>query len=116
MKKFICKFCLIFLVFASPIVVRSAEILQINNSNSLLIGDQNRSLKVVLICSNVDKENENRAIEVLKKAFPRGTKVRVKPFGIKKENLLAKVYNLENNDEMNQLLIDNHLSENICET
>ena len=95
--------------------MNSAEILQINNSNTILIGDQNRNLSINLVCSNVDLEDENDAIDLLRKEFPRGTKVKIKPFGFKDNNLLAKIYKVDENIEMNQLLSSNNLSDEICD-
>lgn len=98
----------------SPVIVNSAEILQITNSNTILIGDQNRNLQVKLFCINVEKDNETKAINILKKKFPRGTKVKIKPFGLKEVNLLAKIYSLKDDIEMTDLLITNKLSDNTC--
>ena len=95
--------------------MNSAEILQINNSNTILIGDQNRNLSINLVCSNVDLKDENDAIDLLRKEFPRGTKVKIKPFGFKNNNLLAKIYKVDENIEMNQLLSSNNLSDEICD-
>ena len=98
-----------------PNYINAAEILQINNSNTILIGDQNRNLSINLVCSNVGSENESTALELLRTKFPRGTKVKVKPFGFKNNNLLARVYKMDENIEMNQLLNINNLSDEICE-
>ena len=53
-----------------PIGVHSAEILQINSSNSILIGDQNRNLTVKLFCVDVEDNVELQAINLLKNEFP----------------------------------------------
>ena len=103
------------MIFINPVHLNSAEILQINNSNTILIGDQNRNLSINLVCSNVDLKDENDAIDLLRKEFPRGTKVKIKPFGFKNNNLLAKIYKVDENIEMNQLLSSNNLSDEICD-
>ena len=103
------------MIFINPVHLNSAEILQINNSNTILIGDQNRNLSINLVCSNVDLEDENDAIDLLRKEFPRGTKVKIKPFGFKDNNLLAKIYKVDENIEMNQLLSSHNLSDEICD-
>ena len=103
------------LIFGKPTNLNAAEILQINNSNTILIGDQNRNLSINLVCSNVNLENEIAALELLRIKFPRGTKVKIKPLGFKDNNLLAKIYKLNENIEMNQLLYTNKLSKQGCD-
>ena len=95
--------------------VNSAEILQINDSKTIIIGDQNRNLSINLFCSNVELKDESSAIELLKINFPRGTKVKIKPIGFKDNILLAKVYKLNENIEMNQLLYMNNFSDQDCD-
>ena len=99
----------------NPIIVNSAEILQINSSNTVLIGDQNRNILVHLFCIEVDAANDLKAKALLQKNFPRGTKVKIKPIGFKDQNLLAKIYKLDENIEMNELLHTNNLSDQICD-
>ena len=99
----------------TPTLVNSAEILQINSSNTVLIGDQNRNLIVKLFCVNVDESNNFKAKELLKRNFPRGTKVKIKPYGTDDNILLAKVYNLNKNIEMTDLLISENLTSYSCD-
>ena len=106
---------ILILIFGKPVYLNSAEILQINDAKTVIIGDQNRNLSINLVCSNVDLEDEIAALELLRIKFPRGTKVKIKPLGFKDNNLLAKVYKLNENIEMNQLLYNNKLSEQICD-
>ena len=106
---------LIFSLFVLfPLKVQSAEILQIKSSNSILVGDQNRTLSIRLSCVNVDEINEFKATNLLKKEFPRGSKVKIKPFGLKENVLLAKVFNVKGTKEMSDLLILNNLTEENC--
>ena len=102
-------------MFGKPVYLNSAEILQINDSKTVIIGDQNRNLSINLVCSNVDLEDESAAIELLKINFPRGTKVKIKPLGFKDNNLIAKVYKLNENIEMHQLLYTNNFSDQVCD-
>ena len=106
---------ILILIFGKPVYLYSAEILQINDSKTVIIGDQNRNLSIKLVCSNVNLEDEIAALELLRIKFPRGTKVKIKPLGFKDNNLLAKVYKLDENIEMNQLLFTNKLSEQVCD-
>ena len=103
------------MIFGSPAYINSAEILQINDSKTIIIGDQNRNLSINLVCSNVNLEDEITALELLRIKFPRGTKVKIKPLGFKDNNLLAKIYKLNEDIEMNQLLYTNQLSEQVCD-
>ena len=103
------------MIFGNPVNLNSAEILQINDSKTVIIGDQNRNLSVNLVCSNVNLEDEIAALELLRIKFPRGTKVKIKPLGFKDNNLLAKIYKINENIEMNQLLYTNKLSDEVCE-
>ena len=110
-SKFLIIFCLIVL---NPLIVNSAEILQINNSNTILVGDQNRNLTIRLFCVDVNKNDELEAINLLKSEFPRGSKVKIKPFGINENLLLAKVYNIKGTKEMSEMLVAKELTNEIC--
>ncbi len=98
----------------NPIIANSAEILQINTSSTVLIGDQNRNILVSLSCIKVEESNELKAKNLLKKNFPRGTKVKIKPYGKTDNYLSAKIYNLKNNREMTDLLISENLTNDYC--
>jgi len=97
-----------------PLIVNSAEILQIKNSNTILVGDQNRNLTIRLFCVDVNKNDELEATNLLKSEFPRGSKVKIKPFGFKENLLLAKVFNIKSNKEMTELLVAKDLTGEIC--
>ena len=92
LSKLLIIFCFIVL---HPVIVNSAEILQIKSSNTILVGDQNRNLTIRLFCVDVNENNENEATDLLKSEFPRGSKVKIKPFGFKENVLLAKVFNIK---------------------
>ena len=113
-KLILILFSLIFLLI-TPEVVNSAEILQINSHDSVVIGDQNRNITLSLFCINIDSNNQLAAQELLKKNFPRGTKVKIKPFGKDGEKMLAKVYKFNSNVEMTELLNKENLSKDSCE-
>ena len=115
MKKFLSFSIIFFLIFFNPIRTQSAEILQINNSNSILIGDQNRDLSIKLFCVDIkNEEDEKIAINLLKKEFPRGSKVKIKPVLIRENTLIAKVFNLNETKEMSKLLIEKKLTKESC--
>ena len=104
-----------FLFHFYPIRTYSAEILQLYNASSILVGDQNRNLPIKLFCVEInDEEDEQIAINLLKKEFPRGSKVKIKPVGFKENLLLAKVFNIKGTKEMTELLVAKNLSSGIC--
>ena len=102
------------LIFLNPVIVNSAEILQIKNSNTIMVGDQNRNLTIRLFCVDVNENDELEAINLLKREFPRGSKVKIKPFGFKENLLLAKVFNIKGTKEMNEILVSKDLTSEIC--
>ena len=111
LSKFLIIICLIIL---NPVIANSAEILQIKSSNTILVGDQNRNLTIGLFCVDVNENDELEATNLLKSEFPRGSKVKIKPFGFKDNVLLAKVFNIKGNKEMTELLVAKDLTNEIC--
>ena len=111
LSKLLIIFCLIVI---NPVIVNSAEILQIKSSNTILVGDQNRNLTIGLFCVDVNENDELEATNLLKSEFPRGSKVKIKPFGFEENVLLAKVFNINSNKEMTELLVDKDLTSQIC--
>ena len=115
MKKFLTLLIIIFLIIVNPIRIYSAEILQINNSSSILVGDQNRDLSIKLYCVDIHNiEDEKIAINLLKKEFPRGSKVKIKPIGFEENILIAKVFNINATKEMSELLARKDLTKKTC--
>ena len=102
------------MIFLNPLEVNSAEILQIKSSNTILVGDQNRNLTIRLFCVDVNDNYELEATNLLKSEFPRGSKVKIKPFGFKENVLLAKVFNIKGTKEMTQLLVAKDLTKTNC--
>ncbi len=101
------------MIVLNPLIVNSAEILQIESSNTILVGDQNRNLTIRLFCIDVNENDESEATNLLKKEFPRGSKVKIKPLGFKENLLIAKVFNIQGTKEMTELLVAKDFSE-IC--
>ena len=114
MKKLLKFLIIICLIVLNPEIVNSAEILQIKSSNTILLGDQNRNLTIGLFCVDVNENDELKATNLLKSEFPRGSKVKIKPFGFKENLLLAKVFNIKSNKEMTELLVAKDLTSKIC--
>ena len=97
-----------------PINTNSAELLQINDVNTILVGDQNRSLNLSLYCIDINENEKKKATEILKKNFPRGTKVKIKPYGSNGGRLLAKIFKVVDETEMTELLNTYNSSEENC--
>ena len=114
MKKLSKILIIICLIFLNPVIVKSAEILQIKSSNTILVGDQNRNLTIGLFCVDVNENDEIEATNLLKSEVPRGSKVKIKPFGFKEDVLIAKVFNIKGTKEMTELLVAKDLTSDIC--
>ena len=114
LKKLSKLLIIVCLIFLNPLIVNSAEILQIKSSNTILVGDQNRNLTIGLFCVDVKENDELEATNLLKREFPRGSKVKIKPFGFKENILLAKVFNIKGTKEMTELLVAKDLTGGIC--
>ena len=102
------------LIVLNPVIVNSAEILQIKSSNTILVGDQNRNLTIGLFCVDVNENDEIEATNLLKSEFPRGSKVKIKPFGYKENLLIAKVFDIKGTKEMTELLVAKDLTRENC--
>ena len=114
--KNIFKFLIISFLFVSfSIKTNSAEILQINSSSNILVGDHNRNLSIRLVCVNIHDNNEQEAINLLKKEFPRGSRIKIKPIVFKEDILFAKVFNINETKEMTDLLISKNLTKENCQ-
>ena len=114
LKNFI-QITLIFIsIFIFPINTYSAELLRINDVNTILVGDQNRSLYLSLYCVDINENEQEKATEILKKNFPRGTKVKIKPYGSNGNRLLAKIFRVDDETEMAELLNTFDSSEKNC--
>ena len=106
---------LIFIVLVScPINTYSAELLQINDVNTILIGDQNRYLYLSLYCMEINESENEKATDILKRNFPRGTKVKIKPYGSNGNRLMAKIFRVNDDVEMTELLNTFNSSEKNC--
>ena len=114
MKKLSNFLIIVSLIVLNPLIVNSAEILQVKSSNTILVGDQNRNLTIELFCVNVNADDELEATNFLKSEFPRGSKIKIKPFGFRENVLIAKVFNIEGTKEMTELLVAKDLTRENC--
>ena len=102
------------LLILSPISINSAELLQIKDVNNIVVGDQNRSLYLSLYCIDINQNENENAIKILKRNFPRGTKVKIKPYGSNGSRLLAKIFRVDDDTEMTELLKTYNSSKGNC--
>ena len=114
LKKLLQIILIFIFIIIFPINTYSAELLQINDVNTILVGDQNRSLYLSLYCIEINENDNEKANEILKKNFPRGTKVKIKPYGSDGDRLLAKIFRVDDETEMTQLLNTFDSSEKNC--
>ena len=97
-----------------PVNINSAELLQINDVNNIVVGDQNRSLYLSLYCIDINQNEKENATKILKINFPRGTKVKIKPYGFNGSRLLAKIFRVDDETEMTELLSAYNTSKENC--
>ena len=113
-KNFIQIILVFIFLIIFPINANSAELLQINDVNTILVGDQNRSIYISLYCIDINEKDKVEATEILRRNFPRGTKVKIKPYGSNGQRLLAKVFRVDEETEMTELLETYNSSEKNC--
>ncbi len=113
--KKILQIILIFIaLIICPIYVHSAELLQIKDIDTIVVGDQNRSLYLSLYCIDISQNEKENATKMLKRNFPRGTKVKIKPYGSNGSRLLAKIFRVDDDTEMTELLKTYNSSKGNC--
>ena len=113
-KKILPIIFIFIVLIISPINTYSAELLQINDVNSILVGDQNRSLNLSLYCIDINDNDKENATKILKRNFPRGTKVKIKPYGFNDSRLFAKIFRVDDETEMTELLNTFNSSKGNC--
>ena len=114
LKKIIQIILIFIALIIFPINVRSAELLQIKDINTIVVGDQNRSLYLSLYCIDINQNEKENATKILKRNFPRGTKVKIKPYGSNGSRLLAKIFRVDDDTEMTELLKTYNSSKGNC--
>ena len=92
MKKLSKILIIICLIVLNPVIVNSAEILQIKSSNTILVGDQNRNLTIGLFCVDVNENDELEATNLLKSEFPRGKQSENKTFWFQRECFVSQSF------------------------
>ncbi len=109
-------FFLIGLVFFAlgPLGLYAAEIMQVTDSSTLLIGDQNRTYTVKIACLEVDPSKEDSIINFLKSDLPRHSRVNLKPKGSEQGVLISKVILLGTNDDIGSKIVSKGWAKSAC--
>tara|TARA_Y100001968_G_C19399510_1_gene740262 strand:- start:1111 stop:1458 length:348 start_codon:yes stop_codon:yes gene_type:complete len=112
----ILNFAIISLLFCffAPIATNAAEILQISNSSTLLIGDQNRNYTVKIACLDVADTDSTDVINLLNSELPRHSRVNLQPRGSKDGILYAKIITIPGNVDIAEKIVSNNLAINRC--
>ncbi len=97
-------FILLF-IFSIPTTALSAEILQVESSSVLQIGDKNRTYKVKIYGINVEPSKDKEAISWLRSNLPRKTKVNLLPKGFEDEELISEVIKLKTDEDIASQMI-----------
>ncbi len=107
-------FLLVFLL-GVPSPTNAAEILQVQSSTLLQIGDHNRTYTVQLACSSVDSSDEQSARNLLRAELPRRKKVNLRPEGSEEGILLARVTPLGSEKDLSKRLVEAGLAKSSCD-
>ena len=87
-------------IFLLPITVLSAEVLQINSLDKILIGDSNRIYEVKIACLEIDPSQKEIALKWLQSELPRRSRVNIKPKGFNDGVLVARLVNIKSNEDL----------------
>tara|TARA_Y100001968_G_scaffold118880_1_gene108346 strand:+ start:458 stop:811 length:354 start_codon:yes stop_codon:yes gene_type:complete len=105
-------FLIIFFSFFSK--VSAAEVLQVSSSSLLLIGDNNRTYRVKIACTEISPDLEEKSVNWLKKQLPRHTKVNLKPRGFVDGILVARVIPFNSEIDITEKYINEGLASKKC--
>ena len=68
-----------------------------------------------MFCVETNDIDEQLAVNLLKKEFPRGSKVKIRPIGYEEDFLVARVFDINETKEMSDLLISKDLTKETCQ-
>ena len=114
MKEIIFILISITLIFLIPSNVLAAQILQVRDSTTLIIGDQNRNYTVRIACINVEKSKEKEAKKYVDLLLPRYSKVNLRPKGSKDGVLISRVIRIDSDDDIGDQIISAGLGSSNC--
>tara|TARA_Y100001968_G_scaffold331168_1_gene384965 strand:+ start:5651 stop:5995 length:345 start_codon:yes stop_codon:yes gene_type:complete len=105
MKNIILCLFLLLITFSYPDTIFSAEVLQVKDSSTLIIGDQNRNYTVKIACLEVESAKENIAKSYLQDILPRHSKVNLRPRGSLDGILISRVIKIDSNNDIGDYII-----------
>tara|TARA_Y100001968_G_C19186740_1_gene633162 strand:+ start:460 stop:750 length:291 start_codon:yes stop_codon:yes gene_type:complete len=94
--------------------ISAAEILQVSNSSTLLIGDQNRTYRVKIACLEVDPLKESSVVALISSRMPRHSRVNLKPKGSEDGMLVSRVISLDGGEDIGELILSKNWAKNTC--
>ncbi len=106
---------LFLLFFFFPLKLNAAEVLQVQSSSLIQVGDHNRNYTVRIACFEVNPVYEQEAKRWLKSSLTRRAKVNLKPEGSSDGILLARVVLLEDQLDLSKALYEKGFGSLSCE-
>jgi endonuclease YncB( thermonuclease family) len=85
---------LLIVLLVVPASAAAAELRQVRTGTVLQVGDSNRSYSVRLACISVADDQEQEAVNWLRQAVGRGSRLNLRPLGERDGQLLARVSSL----------------------
>ncbi|MCP9915472.1 hypothetical protein KBZ13_03135 [Cyanobium sp. ATX 6F1] len=88
-----------------PGAARAAEVLSVQGSTQLQVGDQNRIYGVRLACVQVSPPQEAAALDLVRQRLPRHSRINLRPVGSSGGDLLAQVKILPSGEDLGRSLV-----------
>ncbi|WP_320664151.1 nuclease [Prochlorococcus sp. MIT 1223] len=97
-----------------PLNLIAAEVLNISNSTTLLIGDHNRNYTVQIACLAVDPSQEKTVIGFLEASLPRHSKINLKPKGSDDGVLISNIIKIGPDLDIAEEIVSRGLASSTC--
>ena len=114
MVKFVSIIFVIGLSFILNNPIFAAEILQVRDSNTLIIGDQNRNYTVKIACLETEDSKDKIIKSYLEEILPRHSKVNLKPKGSRDGILISRVIKLDTGDDITTSIVKKGYANSNC--
>ena len=102
------------MITLSPVCLAAAEVLQIQNANTLLVGDNNRTYTIRISCLKFESEDKESIYQAIKNELPRHSRINIRPIGSDEGILLAKVFSIGSETEISQIIESKGLGHYSC--
>jgi hypothetical protein len=93
------------LLLICPSAALAAEVLSVQGSTQLQVGDHNRIYGVRLACVQVNPPQEVAALDLVRQRLPRHSRINLRPVGASDGELLAQVKILPGGDDLGLSLV-----------